>query len=60
MSTDLTLLRALFTVLAFATFIGVVLWTYTRSNQAGFDEAAALPFDDDAHPAPSRVGAAHE
>lgn len=60
MSTDLTLLRAMFTVLAFATFIGVVLWTYTRANQAGFDEAAALPFDDGAQPAPARAGDAHE
>lgn len=47
MLTDLTLVRALFTVIAFSTFIAIVLWAWSARHRAGFEEAAALPFDDD-------------
>lgn len=55
MFTDLTIVRALFTLLAFSTFIGIVAWAWSSSRRTGFDEAAALPFDDDLV-APSQGG----
>jgi cytochrome c oxidase cbb3-type subunit 4 len=44
---DINTLRSIITVVAFATFIGIVIWAYSASSKAGFDEAARLPFDDD-------------
>ncbi len=43
---DLTFLRALFTLLAFATFLGLVGWAWLRGRRNGFAQAASLPFDD--------------
>ena len=40
---DINDARSLITVLAFATFIGIVIWAYGRGRKAAFDEAAALP-----------------
>lgn len=46
-----TLLSAIVTVVSFVTFIGIVLWAYSRKRKRAFDEAAnapfALPDDDD-------------
>ena len=50
MFTDMTIVRSLFTVIAFALFIAVVLWTWSSSRRTAFDEAAALPFNDDISP----------
>jgi cytochrome c oxidase cbb3-type subunit IV len=47
---DINTLRSIVTVLAFATFVGIVLWAYSGSARRGFDEAAALPFDEDESP----------
>jgi cytochrome c oxidase cbb3-type subunit 4 len=48
---DMTIVRSLFTVVAFALFIAVVLWTWSASRRTAFEEAAALPFmDDDTSP----------
>lgn len=44
MTIDLTFLRILFTVVAFATFAGLVAWAWTRGRHDGFADAAALPF----------------
>jgi cytochrome c oxidase cbb3-type subunit IV len=44
---DINTLRATVTVLAFLAFIGIVVWAWSRGNQAGFDEAAQLPFRQD-------------
>lgn len=44
---DLTLLRSLFTVLMFVTFIGIVIWAWSSKRKKAFDEAANLPFADD-------------
>lgn len=33
------------TVIAFLTFLGIVIWAYSRGRQADFDAAARLPFD---------------
>ena len=43
----ITTLRIVFTLLSFACFIGIGVWAYSRSNQARFDEAARLPFEQD-------------
>lgn len=40
-------LRAVITVLAFLTFIGIVLWAWSGRRRAAFDEAANLPFTED-------------
>lgn len=44
---DINLLRSIVTVLALAVFIGIVIWAWSRRNQARFDEAARLPFEQD-------------
>ncbi|MFC5460765.1 cbb3-type cytochrome oxidase subunit 3 [Massilia niabensis] len=36
------------TVLSFATFMGILLWTFLLRRSADFDRAAALPFADEA------------
>ena len=45
---DVNDLRSLVTVLSFVLFIGVAAWTWQRARRDAFDEAAQLPFADDA------------
>ena len=46
---DINDLRSAVTVLSLVTFLGIVWWAYgLKSNQRCFDEAANLPFADDA------------
>ncbi len=40
-------LRVLFTVVTFATFIGILWWAFNGKRKQAFDEAALLPFTDD-------------
>ena len=47
---DINDARSLITVLAFATFLGIVFWAFGRGRKAAFDEAAALPFTEDEQP----------
>ena len=47
MNFDVNTLRAMATVLSFMTFIGIVVWAYSRRNAADFEEAAQLPFEQD-------------
>jgi cytochrome c oxidase cbb3-type subunit IV len=47
MELDINTLRSVATVAAFITFIGIVIWAYSRRNKADFDEAANLPFGQD-------------
>lgn len=47
MELDINTLRSVATVLSFVTFIGIVLWAYSRRNEADFEEAANLPFEQD-------------
>jgi cytochrome c oxidase cbb3-type subunit 4 len=35
------------TVISFATFVGIVLWTYVLKRGTDFEQAAALPFADE-------------
>jgi cytochrome c oxidase cbb3-type subunit 4 len=44
---DINTLRSAATVVSFITFIGILVWAYSRSNAADFEEAAQLPFDQD-------------
>jgi len=43
---DLNLLRSVITVLAFASFIGIVWWAYRQRSKSGFAIAEQLPFAD--------------
>lgn len=44
---DINTLRSAVTVAALIAFIGIVVWAWSRRNQADFDEAARLPFGQD-------------
>jgi len=44
---DIDTLRSLTTVLAFVTFLGIVLWAYSSRTRRRFEEAARLPFAED-------------
>lgn len=44
---DITGMRILATVVSLATFIGIAVWAWSRRHQARFDEAAAIPFQQD-------------
>jgi cytochrome c oxidase cbb3-type subunit 4 len=45
---DINDLRSMFTVLTLVLFVGIVWWAYSSHRKQAFDEAALLPFDDDA------------
>jgi cytochrome c oxidase cbb3-type subunit 4 len=44
---DINTLRSAATVVSFITFLGILVWAYSRRNAADFEEAAQLPFDQD-------------
>lgn len=46
---SLDTLRSLSTVLAFCAFIGICLWAYSRKRRDDFEQAANLPFADEAN-----------
>ena len=41
---DIDTLRTIVTVVAFAAFVGIVMWAYGRGSRRAFDEASRLPF----------------
>ena len=43
----ITTMRIVVTLASFAIFVGIWWWAYARRNQARFDEAAQLPFEQD-------------
>ncbi|MEW5893624.1 MAG: cbb3-type cytochrome c oxidase subunit 3 [Pseudomonadota bacterium] len=51
---DAGLIGSVVTVLFFLLFIGIVWWAYHRENKARFDEAARLPFEEEANDADER------
>ena len=59
MDADLNTLRSLVTLLSFAGFLAIVAWAFARRNRGSFDEAAQLPFQEDAAPQAS-LGGTHE
>jgi cytochrome c oxidase cbb3-type subunit 4 len=44
---DINDIRAVLTLLGFLGFCGIAVWAYSGRARKGFEEAAALPFDDD-------------
>jgi len=44
---DINDLRSIVTVVSLLTFLGIVGWAWSRRNQADFDAAAQLPFNDE-------------
>ncbi len=44
---DITTMRIVATLVSMVCFIGIWGWAYPRRNQARFDEAAQLPFQQD-------------
>ena len=44
---DINTLRSLVTVAGLITFVGIVVWAWSRRNVDDFNEAANLPFDHD-------------
>jgi cytochrome c oxidase cbb3-type subunit 4 len=52
-----TLLSSVMTVVSFVTFIGIVVWAYSRKRKRAFDEAANAPFalPDDAASVPAQT-----
>ena len=44
---DINDLRSIVTVVSLFPFLGIVVWAWSRRNQASFQEAAQLPFQDE-------------
>lgn len=44
---DINDMRSIVTLVSFITFLGIVVWAWSKRNKADFDEAAQLPFKDD-------------
>jgi cytochrome c oxidase cbb3-type subunit 4 len=44
---DINHLRSIVTVVSLLIFVGIVVWAWSKRNQAQFDEAAQLPFKDE-------------
>jgi cytochrome c oxidase cbb3-type subunit 4 len=44
---DVNTLRSIVTVIGLITFIGIVMWAWSRRNAADFEKAAQLPFEQD-------------
>lgn len=42
--------RAFYSVLMFITFIGIVIWAWSRNRKPDFDEAAHLPLNEPERP----------
>lgn len=45
---DVNLLRSVVTVISLFLFLALVAWTWQSARREAFDEAAALPFADEA------------
>jgi cytochrome c oxidase cbb3-type subunit 4 len=45
---DINDLRSIVTVVSMLLFVGIAAWTWQRSRRDAFDEAAQLPFAEDA------------
>jgi cytochrome c oxidase cbb3-type subunit IV len=44
---DVTTLRIAATLACFAVFIGISYWAFARRNRDRFEQAAAIPFEQD-------------
>ena len=45
---DFTLIQSIWSIVILVTFLGIVAWAYSGKRKADFDEAANLPFADEA------------
>ncbi len=50
MNMDVNELHSLYTVLAFVSFAGIVLWAYSGKRKADFEEAGRLPMTEEDSP----------
>ncbi len=41
------MISGIITVLAFASFIGIAIWAWSRRNRSRFESAARLPLEDE-------------
>jgi cytochrome c oxidase cbb3-type subunit 4 len=46
MTMDMSWIRSMMTVMAFATFIGIALWAWSSSKKGDFDRAARSVLED--------------
>ena len=44
---DMALIRGLITAALFVLFCALVVWSYSKGRKQDFDEAAAMPLEDD-------------
>jgi cytochrome c oxidase cbb3-type subunit 4 len=44
---DINDLRGISTILMLVSFVGLVIWAYSKRRKKSFDEAANLPFADE-------------
>ena len=45
---DINVLRSIVTVVAFVLFVAILAWAYRPARRADFEEAASLPFREEA------------
>ncbi len=53
---DMGTFRGVMTAILMAAFIGLVIWTWSRRRTADFEEAAALPLEDESSEDTDRKG----
>lgn len=53
---DINDLRSIMTLLAFVTFVGILVWAFSSKRKASFNAAARLPLDDDDLPVTDATG----
>lgn len=44
---ELSEMRSVVTLVSFLTFVGIIVWAWSKRNKSSFDEAAQLPFNDE-------------
>jgi cytochrome c oxidase cbb3-type subunit 4 len=44
---DINDMRSIVTVISLVTFVGILVWAWSKKNKSDFDEAARLPFGDE-------------
>lgn len=43
----MSLFHSLWTVVVLITFVGIIVWAFSKSRQASFDAASRLPLEED-------------
>jgi cytochrome c oxidase cbb3-type subunit 4 len=44
---DMNLIHSIWTVVVLVVFVGIVIWAWSGTNKASFDDAANIPFRED-------------